>query len=369
MKILNVITDSNIGGAGRQLLSFLRCCDRDRFDITVALPAGALLTPSLMEIGVRCLEIDGIAEKSFSVPAIWSLRRLFMREKPDIVHAHASMSARIAAKAARCRIVYTRHSVFENRRIKTVFPARQLLGAVNNFFADAVIAVSPAARDILVEAGQAPGKIRVIYNGVEALPAPDPRLKAETRSSYGLKDDDFVCGIFARITPVKGHEYILSAAETLKNIADVKFVIAGTGESEGDLKKRADAAGIGNVIFTGFLEDAGDLMGAIDVQINASYGTEATSLSLLEGMSMGIPAVVSSFGGNPYVINDGVNGLVFAERDAGALAGAIMKLYNDKALYAEMSVNAERVYRERFTAAEMAKNIGELYMELGTVQQ
>jgi glycosyltransferase involved in cell wall biosynthesis len=43
----------------------------------------------------------------------------------------------------------------------------------------------------------------------------------------------------------------------------------------------------------------------MDLQINASYGTEATSLSLLEGMCLGVPAVVSDFGGNPYVIEDG----------------------------------------------------------------
>ena len=42
-------------------------------------------------------------------------------------------------------------------------------------------------------------------------------------------------------------------------------------------------------------------MSITDVQANASFGTEATSLALLEGMSLGIPAVVSDFGGNPGV--------------------------------------------------------------------
>lgn len=38
---------------------------------------------------------------------------IFKRERPDIVHTLASMSARIAAKQAGAKVVYTRHSVFE----------------------------------------------------------------------------------------------------------------------------------------------------------------------------------------------------------------------------------------------------------------
>lgn len=47
----------------------------------------------------------------------------------------------------------------------------------------------------------------------------------------------------------------------------------------------------------GFLNDVEPLMNAMDIQANCSFGTEATSLSLLQGMSLGKPAVVTDFGG------------------------------------------------------------------------
>ncbi|MCL2408178.1 MAG: glycosyltransferase [Oscillospiraceae bacterium] len=364
LKVLNVISDSNIGGAGKMLLVFLRNCDRSKLDMTVILPNGALLIEELKALNVRYLTVDGLAEKSFSIPVVRSLKKLIKKEKPDIVHTHASMSARIAARAAGCKIIYTRHSVFPNSPLKIRFPLKQIFGVVNNYYADKVIAVSPAAADIIVEAGQKPGKVKVIYNGVDALSKPGTSERAAARAVYGVSENDFVCGIFARLTPVKGHEYVLKAAELLKDNADIKFVIAGTGEIEDELKKRAVENRLDNVVFTGFLSDVEALMGALDLQLNASYGTEATSLALLEGMSMGIPAVVSSFGGNPYVISHGENGMIFPEKDADALADAIKVLYDDKDLYQKMSENSIRTFNERFTAAEMTKNIEALYYSL-----
>ncbi|MCL2401861.1 MAG: glycosyltransferase family 4 protein [Oscillospiraceae bacterium] len=364
LKVLNVISDSNIGGAGKMLLAFLQNCDKTKLDMTVVVPQGALLIEALKEMNVHFLTVEGLAEKSFSVPVVRRLKKLIIAEKPDIVHTHASMSARIAARLAGCKIVYTRHSVFPNSPMKIRFPLKQIFGAVNNYFADEVIAVSPAAKDIIVEAGQKPGKVKVIYNGVDALSKPGELERAAARAVYGLGAEDFVCGIFARLTPVKGHAYVLKAAELLKNNADIKFVIAGTGEIEDELKKRAVGNGLDNVVFTGFLSDVETLMGALDLQLNASYGTEATSLALLEGMSMGIPAVASSFGGNPYVIAHGENGMIFPEKDAEALAEAIRVLYADSDLYKEMSDNSVKIFNEQFTSAEMTKHIEALYHSL-----
>ena len=364
IKAINVISDSNIGGAGRMLLAFMRNYDRKSFDMAVLLPSGAMLIPELESLGIRCITDPGLGEKSYDASATKRLKKLFKYEKPDIVHTHASMSARIAAKSTGCRIVYSRHSIFPNSSLKTHFPLKQIFGSINNYYADAVIAVSPAAAELLIEAGQNPRKVSVIYNGVDSLHKPDVQQHKNVRSKYDLGEDDFVCGIFARLTPIKGHEYILQAAANLKHESKIKFVVAGTGEIENELIEQAGKMGLHNVVFTGFLSDVEELMSVCDLQLNASYGTEATSLSLLEGMSIGIPAVASSFGGNPYVISHGENGFIFQQRDANALSDAIMAIYYDKELYANMSNNAIRIYNEMFTAAKMTLEIETLYYSL-----
>ena len=102
-------------------------------------------------------------------------------------------------------------------------------------------------------------------------------------------------------------------------------------------------------------------MSIIDIQVNASYGTEATSLALLEGMSMGIPAVVSDYGGNPGVISHGENGYIFKQKDSEDMAVYIEKIMNNKDIYNYMKKKSVEIFKSKFTAEIYAKNIEEVY--------
>jgi glycosyltransferase involved in cell wall biosynthesis len=87
-------------------------------------------------------------------------------------------------------------------------------------------------------------------------------------------------------------------------------------------------------------------------------------MALLAGMSLGIPAVASDFGGNPHVISDGENGLIFPKKDSAALAKAILKLKEDRQLYEKMSKRAREIYSERFTLDAMGEATYALYEQL-----
>jgi len=144
----------------------------------------------------------------------------------------------------------------------------------------------------------------------------------------------------------------------------IRFIIAGDGPTGNELRATAEKLGLTNCVFTGFINDIAPIMNIIDLQLNASYGTEASSLSLMEGMSLGVPAVVSDYGGNPYLIESGENGLIVPQRDAAALAGAIRCFYEDLETLSRMGENALRIYNERFTAGIMTKNIEQVYKDV-----
>lgn len=365
-KVLNIISDTNIGGAGKALINFLKNYNRLDFQVVVVLPKDSLLAPQIEELGIRVVELDHISDKSFDFAAIRRMLQLFKQEQPDIVHTHACLSARIAARLYRkCKIVHTRHSIFDEPLYKKNFPYKQIFGMINNFFSDTIIAVSPAVKIRMMETGTRQHKITVVYNGVDPLePLTDAEFLAG-REKYGLSDKDFVCGIVARLEPVKGHDFILKAAQMLiLEDVDVKFLIVGTGSLEEELRNTAEKNGAKNCIFTGFVEDVREVMGILDLQLNASYGTEATSLALLEGMSLGLPAVASDFGGNPYVVNDGINGLLFENRDYAELYKAIRVLkFNDKQ-YQQYSKRALEIFDERFTSLAMTAGIEAVYRGL-----
>ena len=369
IKILNIITDTNIGGAGNVLLNFMKKTDREEFDHTVIVPENARLAPLLRDLGVNVVEIAGIAEKSVSVRAFSTFIKIYKELRPDLVHTHASLTARFAAKLRRNKVttVHTRHCFYPQGRLKTSFPIKHIIGFANNRLSDRMIAISPAVYDNLVETGADRGKIVTMYNGVEPIRTLSDEEKTAVRISFGINDSEFVCAVIARLVPEKGHRYILEAAGMLRDLP-IRFIIAGEGPSGNGLRAAAGSLGLTNCIFAGFIGDISSIFNIIDLQLNASYGTEASSLSLMEGMSLGVPAAVSDYGGNPYLVTNGENGIVVPKQDSALLAGAIRSLYEDPETLLRMRENALRIYNERFTAAIMAANIEQVYREALNVE-
>lgn len=107
IRVLNVISDTNIGGAGRVILNYLRYADSSRFETWVAVPKGSLLKEPLEEAGARVLEVDGMADRSYHKEDVKALKELLRRERPDLVHTHGALSGRVAARQCGVPVVYS----------------------------------------------------------------------------------------------------------------------------------------------------------------------------------------------------------------------------------------------------------------------
>jgi glycosyltransferase involved in cell wall biosynthesis len=356
---MHILTDSNIGGAGHQLLALCKGLSRGDFETEIVLPQGAKLCAELKRAGINYTEVPHIADKSFSFSAVRVLRKIIKKRKPHIVHTHAALSGRIAAKIfGRCKIVYTRHSVFEpSEKQKKI---KRFIGGANNFLSDAIIAVSPAAKENLITLGANEKKIHVIFNG---MPPPKKFSQdeiAKLREKYKIEHDAFVISQIARLTEVKGQDYVLNIAKQTPAI----ILMAGMGESYEHLQARITNEKIENVRLLGFVENIDEIFAVTDIQISASFGTEATSLALVQGMSPGVPAVVTNYGGNPFVIENGENGLVIPVRDSNALLEATEKIRTAPVLYKKLSAGAQKIYEEKFTEQEMILKTEKLYRQI-----
>jgi len=364
IRILNIISDTNIGGAGLSLLNYLKNRG-DGFDSAVALPRGSKLLPRLKELGVQYYETDGIADKSLDLSSLRELCRIIREHSPDIVHTHGAMSGRIAGRICGKAVVFTRHSAFPLSPRLTHGAGKLLYGTISNVLTDRAIAVSPVCRDDLISGGLKERKIDIVLNGTEPLPVPESDVRRNARLNFGIDDDVFVAGIPARIEEYKGHMYILEAARLLLDRGRrLRILIAGTGTFEDAVRTRAEALGLGDTVcFLGFVSDTRTFYSALDLQLNASY-IEATSMSLLEGMSMGLPAAVSDAGGNPWVINDGINGLLFKSRDSTALADCIERIMDSASLREKLKEGALETFSEKFSSAAFARGVEKTYLKV-----
>lgn len=367
IRVLQVSSDTNIGGAGKCILTYLKHCNRQKLDVAVVLPSNSLIKPHVDELGFKVFEIDAMADKSLDFAAIAKLVNVFRQFKPEIVHTHASMSARIAARLYGAKVVYTRHSVFPPNPKLTHGIGKMLCGLVNNSTADRIIAVAEAAKQNICDVGVMDKKIDVILNGVEPLRRYSGDEILKIKEEYGIPADCKCAAIVARLNEVKGHKYFVEAARLLKQQGiKARFLIAGTGDMENSIRKQIKDNDLEDyVIMLGFLNDVEPLMNVTDVSVNCSFGTEATSLSLLEGMSLGKPAVVSDFGGNPGVIKNGENGFVVPTHSPEALAERLKELFEDNELYEKMRNRSEEIFGNTFTAKKYAENIDNIYLNIG----
>ena len=367
IRVLNIISDTNIGGAGRVILNYLRYTDKTQFETMVAIPRGSLLKESLEQAGVTVYEVDGLADRSFHKDDVRNLKKLIEQVKPDLVHTHGALSGRIASRFAGVPVVYSRHSAFPVPAKIKYPPGRWANKLINEFFADHIIAVSPATKENLTEGGISEKKITVVMNGVAPLEVTAPAERKALKEELGIPEDTCVFGILARIEDYKGHLYLVSAAKELKErgYTNFRILIAGIGNFEQEVREAVVVNGVSDVVqMLGFRSDVKELLNICDCQLNASYGTEATSMALLEGMSLGLPSVVSDYGGNPWLVEDGVNGLVFPSRNSHALCDCLEKIVTSPDRGAQMGRKALEIFREGFTGEVFARNTEKVYLRV-----
>jgi hypothetical protein len=156
IKVLNIISDTNIGGAGRVLLNYMSRVDREHFDVSVAMPRGSLLKAPLEELGTTVYGGDGLADRSYHKDDVKELMGLIRRVEPDIVHTHGALSGRIAGRRCGRVVIYTRHSAFPVPAKLKYPPGRWVNKWLNEYYSDHIIAVSPAAAENLTDAGISP---------------------------------------------------------------------------------------------------------------------------------------------------------------------------------------------------------------------
>ena len=136
----------------------------------------------------------------------------------------------------------------------------------------------------------------------------------------------------------------------------------GDGTQTNTLNRYAHELKIDDTVhFTGFLNDVTGIFNITDINVNCSNQSETSNLALCEGMSLGIPCVVSDCSGNPQMVKNGQNGLLFPTGNADALSECLIRLYRDKSLYQKCSIGAYKRYKEEFSAKIMAEKMMDFY--------
>ena len=118
-----------------------------------------------------------------------------------------------------------------------------------------------------------------------------------------------------------------------------------------------------SVLFYGFAESISAILSLFDIFVLSSF-YEGISISLLEAMAAGIPAIVTSVGGNPEVVTNYETGLLVPSRDEYGLAKACDLLLTDCELRRNLGSSGQRHIIQCFAKESMARQVSSLYLDL-----
>lgn len=363
--ILHVLTDRAFGGALSWLFCMLSEADHDRFRYGVILPEGSEAARKLAALPVIVIALP-IKERSWSPADLWKLRRAIAAFDPDIVQTHGSLSARMAGlfAAPRAFLLLTKHCVFSSPRSRHPYFARCLNLCIRPF-THAAIATAECAKRMLVREGMKNACILTVPNGAQPLTPPTARKTQELQKKLGL-DACLTVGFCGRLEQEKNPRFLLALARELADRElTFRILVIGDGTQRRTLAARAAKMGLADrLCFVGYAKDVAPYLTLCDVQINCSLLSETSNMALLEGFSLGIPAVASSLDGNRETVIHGKNGFIYPKGDVRACADLVCRLAADNPLRQKLSLGARRVYDSCFRAALMARRCEVFYTAL-----
>ncbi len=352
MKIVHVVYSMEMGGAEMLVAQLGRAQREAGHDVTVC--AYSKLGP----LG-QMLREEGLTVHVLGEAPVWKtmLRyvRLFRVLRPDVVHCHnpaptlqAAMGARLAG--ARC-VVSTRHSLVSppydrNAEIKFSLIAR--------LFVDYVAGICEiTCRNLRGAPLTKAEQIVRVYNGVAPLQAVEPVIK---------DGDAFVLLFVGRLAEVKDLPTMLRAfAIAVEREPRLRLWIVGDGPVRSAMERLASELGlVDSVRFWGQRLDPAAFFAAAGAFVMSSV-SEGLPMSLLQAMSVGLPAIVTDVGGMQEVVELSGGGVRVPVGDASAMAEAMVRMAQDSGLRNALGGRAREAFQEHFTLRQMHEAYLRLY--------
>jgi len=323
-----------------------------------------------------------LSHLSFMVTGAGGLSRAAEQEgPPDVVIASSPTFFSVLTAWWWCR----RHHVPYVFEVRDLWPAVfvdlgvlrnraviRVLAAVELFLyrrAARVVTVTRAFADHIAARGIPRRRLAVVTNGVdEQRFAPGPRDAALARAA-GL-DGNFVVLYLGAHGISHALARILDAAALLRDLPDVRFVLVGEGAEKEELRAKADAEGIANVVFhEGVpkeevarwyrLADVG-LVPLRDVPLFDSF----VPSKLFELLAAGVPVVASVRGEAGEILTRSGGAEVVRPEDAAGIAAAVRALHGDPRRRARMATAGRAFVAAEYTRARLGRAYLEVLAEL-----
>jgi glycosyltransferase involved in cell wall biosynthesis len=326
INLLILIVSMPVGGVESQILSIVQRLNKQKYNVLICcIKDLGVLGEEAARSGIKTLVLNLMKSNRFSVAIPYRISKLLKENNIHILWTHqyvANLYGRIASLLAGTPVVISNFcALYDNPKLH-----RRIFNYLLSYRTDALIAVSQAvASDIKSYDHVAPGKIRVIYNGIDLSLFNIQSTRTECRRKLGLPEKDIIVGSIGRLSKEKNHKMVVEALHVLP--PNVKGLVVG----DGPLRKTLEEAGGKRFYFTGRMDYnlIPFALKAIDIFCFPSLW-EGFGTALVEAMSAGLPVVVSDISPHREVVGDA--GIFVPVNDVGRLVEELKMLIDNLSL-------------------------------------
>lgn len=353
---LTIIIDqiaNDLGGTEGQIVKLIKGLSaRHSIDLIVFQRSDWLVQASAwLPCQVHIIELGGITKPAF-YRGLWKLYRLLRASRPDVVHTFfpiANVVGVLMARLARIK------AVLASRRDYGYWITPGYLKATRfaNRFVDSIVVNSPQVCAFTERVEEVPSqRLEVIYNGVDlaALHRDQPNLAL--KAQLGIPQHHRVISLVANYRPIKRHDTLLHATrQLLAKHPDISLLFVGANNAADpcmdEVLSLAKELGLHDRVHRGHAKgDIAEYLSIMDIGCNCSE-SEGLSNAVIEYMAAGVAAVVSNGGGNPDLVQDEIDGMVFPVGDHQALAEKLDRLLSSEDLRKQLAqAGHDKVRRE-----------------------
>ena len=229
---------------------------------------------------------------------------------------------------------------------------------------DGVTAISSYLRERTVEAFKVQQEIEVIRNFVNCdVYVAKPHLVADMRPQYAGPGEKLLVHL-SNFRPVKRIADVVQVFARVAEAMPARLMLIGDGPDRSTAEYLARQLGVSDRIhFLGKQENVNELLPVADLMLMPSE-MESFGLAALEAMACRVPAIATQVGGVPELIDDNVNGLLFAVGDVEAMAMGAIDLLQDQKRLDAMSAAARKTAQDHFCATTIIAKYESYYRQI-----
>jgi glycosyltransferase involved in cell wall biosynthesis len=324
MRFLFCESSANLGGQEIQILLQMRALQGAGHHVLLACRPGSAIMQEAAALGLAWRPVR--FRNSLHPPSIVALRRILRDERIDVAFGHSGHDANNLALAA--RLVARRPLLV---RVRTYQPGVPKAFPYNTLVDRTLVPSEFLRGRILANRAIRPQRVAVLRPIVSL-----EDLRESARGALGdelgstLEGDGPVIVQAAMLRPEKGHRIALEAIAGLRErLPSMRYVIAGRGPQEQDLRRHAARLGLnGAVVFAGLVLPIAPLLARADLVIMPSL-EEPLGLAQLEALALGVPVAVSDAGGLPETVTHRETGWVLPAGDVQAWRAGLAEALSD----------------------------------------